>query len=179
MPRRPSSERLLAAALCLALPMAALGAERLPALKAAYTYYFSKFVDWPDTTPGGPLVLCVATGEGEQRAQFATLASKRLGDRPLEIVDLPARADASPANSHERCHILYLGADVDAGWALRLQGGDGVGLLVVADEAALPLPAAIRFKLQASRLGFEIDARLAEAHGLSVSAKLLALAAGH
>jgi hypothetical protein len=145
------------------------------AVKATYLYKLAPFVGWPEiafNTPTAPLQLCVA---GED--PFGTLLDKaiegqRVGPREIEIRRI-ARVERS-----NNCHVLYAGGGPAQSVEAMLSVVRGTPVLTVTDG---PLPPEARgivhFVVQNGRVRFELDDQAAAINSLSLSAKLLSLAA--
>lgn len=146
----------------------------LPARKAAYTYYFTKFIDWP-TPHSQQLRLCVATARSDLLQAFRRVAAQPLGSQQVALMALdPDQADQAAIPT---CHVFYAGSDISPRWQPLLVRPQK-GLLVVADDDAAITVSAIRFIARHDQLSFSIDRRRARAAGLTLSAKLIALGEG-
>jgi len=142
-------------------------------VKAAFVYNFLKFVEWPADTSRGPLDAFVVLIIGSGATADATerfLESKLLGERPIlvrrirwdqSLRGVEAAFVAEPDAKKLR-HVLDAAA---AAGVLTIGEGEGfashggvIGLLV-----------------EDRKVRFDIDTDAAEAAGLRVSSKLLAL----
>ena len=144
------------------------------AVKAAFLYNFTKFVEWPDAAfaqPSTPFVVC-AFADAAFRKEAERDSRQRAGSRPPDRasrrrpLDDP-RAATSPisraAEVERQARMLaavkqIAGADGGRGPALSQQGG------------------LIAFMLENDRVRFAISKRAADAAGLNVSSKLLRVA---
>ncbi|PIB91333.1 hypothetical protein CSW62_06925 [Caulobacter sp. FWC2] len=144
------------------------------ALKAGYLYKFTPFVDWPATAfeaPSSPFRLCIAGHDPFGGVVDHAARGARVGEHPVIVVRLPAVA-RSPD-----CHMLFLAASRGQTPQQVMAMVAGQPVLTVADEGLEAPGAVIQFVMIDSRLRFEIRADAAQAAGLTVSSKLLALAA--
>lgn len=172
-------KRSLAALALMALLLALPGAARAQAsaseyaVKAAFLYNFTKFVEWPpETFP-------------DERSQFRVCV---LGDDPFGK-GLGVIGDESVAGRRisllrsgeirqpEDCQILFISRSekerlpqllAELGRAPVLTVGDSGGFL---DQGVI-----INFTLEGSKVRFEINQEAAERAGIKISSKLLRLA---
>ena len=106
---RRAAERLFAALLLCALLLSpaapgADGEELLPALKVAYVYNFTHFVEWPAAAPDRPFVIGVI-GDPAMEGQLRALEreGKRVDGRPIAIRGFARPDDLEPTD------ILFVG----------------------------------------------------------------------
>lgn len=151
-------------------------ADRRPAyaIKAGYLYKLTPFVDWPATafeSTSSPFRLCIAGEDPLGGAVDHAARGARVGDHPVVVVRLPTLAKGSP------CHMLFLAASRTQTAQQMLALVVGQPVLTVADEGLDAPGAVVQFVTVDSRVRFEIRADAAQAAGLTISSKLLALAA--
>lgn len=150
------------------------GRDPAYAVKAGYLYKFTPFVDWPAAAfeaPSSPFRLCIVGHDPFGGVVDHAARGARVGEHPVVVVRLPAVA-RSPA-----CHMLFLAASRGQTPQQVMAMVAGQPVLTVADEGLDAPGAVIQFVVIDSRLRFEIRADAAQAAGLTVSSKLLALAA--
>lgn len=72
-------------------------------IKAAYTFQFTKFVTWPDTSVSVeiPFYICIL-GNESIRQELEPLNQRRIGERPISVRYLKRITDS------KRCNILYI-----------------------------------------------------------------------
>jgi hypothetical protein len=164
----------VAAALWLLLPCAVAQAPTAPteaAVKAAYLYRFLAYVDWPaEALPasGEPIVVGVLGSEAVAQALPGILAGRQVNGRPVV-----SRSLASATAPLERLHALFIGRSVDAPKVLPRLGNRPV-LVVTEDE--IEAGGMLNFVVVDGRVRFEAAPVAAEAAGLKLSARLLAIA---
>lgn len=144
------------------------------AVKAAYLYKLTAFVGWPAFAfekPSGPFRLCIAGRDPFGGVVDQAVRGARVGEHPVVVVRMPAVAKSPP------CHMLFLAAAPGQTPREMLAMIAGQPLLTVADEGLDAPGAMVQFVTVDSRIRFEIRAEAAQAAGLTVSSKLLALAA--
>lgn len=143
-------------------------------VKAGYLYKLIPFVDWPDSafeTADSPFRLCIAGRDPFGGAADHAAHGARVGDHRVVVLRLPAVAKGAP------CHILFLAASQTQTPQQMLTMVAGQPVLTVADEALDAPGAVVQFTTVDGRVRFEIRPDAAQAAGLTVSSKLLALAA--
>lgn len=134
-PRSASPGAMVVAALLALtfLPAAhASGAADEYALKAAFLYNFTRFVDWPpDAFPSGDgaFRICVF-GTDPFGARLDALARRQVGTRPIEIARPSALAELP------RCQIAYLGVGTPDAIEAAAIGNAAPTTLTVASDAA-------------------------------------------
>lgn len=171
-----SSRFFAAAAFACALGGAARAGEQEPgyALKAGYLAKFTPFVDWPDGAfegPASPFRLCIGGPDPFGGAIDRVAGALRVGDHPVTVVRLPIVAKGAG------CHLLFLSASRQQTPRQMLAVVAGRPVLTVADEALDAPGAMVQFVIVENRLRFAIRAEAAQAAGLTLSSKLLALSA--
>jgi hypothetical protein len=167
------------AALLIAFLVCARSAAQEPhhgeaAVKAAYLYNFTKFVDWPAAAfraPEAPFVVCALASDTFRREFDQTFQGERVRGRRIEI-DHPSTAEGI-----RRCHLIYFGANGEAAAGRLAALGNAPVLTIGEGRRFLDQGGHIAFRLSENRVRFEISKRAADAAGLQVSSKLLRLAA--
>lgn len=143
-------------------------------LKAGYLYKFTPFVRWPAEafeSAHSPFRLCVAGHDPLGEILDETARGRRVNGHPMVVVRLPTLAKGAG------CHMLFLGASRSQTAQEMLALTAGQPVLTVADEALEAPDAVIQFVTIEGRVRFEIRADAAQANGLALSSKLLALSA--
>lgn len=157
-------------ALVLAPAAHASGAADEYALKAAFLYNFTRFVEWPpDAFPSGdgPFRICVF-GTDPFGARLATLARRRVGTRAIEIARPTALADLP------RCQIAYLGVGTPDAIEAAAIGNAAPTTLTVASDAAFARDGGMVALVTASgRVKLHVNLASIRRSPLRFSAKLL------
>lgn len=102
------------------------------ALKAAFLFNFTRFVEWPTTAfanAASPFRICVF-GADPFGTRLDALARRRVGDRMIEIARPAARDELAG------CQIAYLGDGTAADVEAAATGRTSPGTLTVASDAA-------------------------------------------
>ena len=148
-------------------------ASRAYLIKAAFLYNFAKFTEWPAEAyadPSAPLRICVL-GDGHLGKALSALDGKQIKGRRVATVHLAKAEEAGT------CQVLYIGPSEKERLPGILKGLDGRPVLTVTD---MPYPdpngGVINLRIVAEKIRFQIDKNVAEAAGLDLSSKLLALA---
>jgi hypothetical protein len=162
-------------ALCVLATVLSFHAARAQApleasVKAAYVYRFIEYVSWPAEvfkTPADPIVIGVAADDDVAEELRRIARDRRVHDRRLVVVNV-AQETATPVQ------VLYAGARA-ASRVLKATFGRPV--LVVTDAPdGLDRGATIALVESEGRIKFEVSLDAAHRAGISISARLLAIA---
>jgi hypothetical protein len=168
----------VALALGLCLPPAVASQAPAPggdARRASFLPKFPRYVTWPQArrlAPGGAYQLCIIGADPFGRALDTAAAGEQIDGHGVAVRRLPGSAGA------DGCHLAYVrGADaVETDrllFALRSQP-----VLTVTDAESGPQRGMIHFATVSGRTRFFINEAEAARLGLTISSRLLALAAG-
>lgn len=150
------------------------GDDRANALKVAYLYNFTHFIQWPEAAFGDTFVIAVI-GDPSLATALEVLegSDKRVQGRPIEV------HASDGADRFGDCQMLFIGAAALADLPRILAQTAGRPVLSVGDGRGLAgRGIAIGLFLKpdilgtGSRLRFEINRRVIEGSGLKVSAQL-------
>ena len=147
-------------------------AARESAVKAAFLYKFSAFVDWPAGTfqrRDQPLVIGVSGADSVADDLEQLLAARRDG-RPVLVRRVREGASTDGVN------ILFLGARREPRLQDAIDAVEGPVLIVTEQPGALQLGSVLNFSSEAGRVRFSASLISAEARGLKLSSRLLAVA---
>jgi len=172
---RPRPWRIVCAlATLLALAAAPARAQDLEAaVKATYLYKLAPFVVWPATafeSPADPLVICVQSADGFANLVERAVAGQHMGGHPIQVRRV-ARLERGAG-----CHIAYVAGSAAQSPGQALAAVEGSPVLTVTDAAHGGARGIVHLLLTGGRVRFSINASRADADGLGVSSKLLALA---
>lgn len=164
--------------LALALLLGALAAHAQPtedAVKAAFLPRFARYVAWPGPAlPAGdaPFQLCIV-GRDPFGAMLDHAASSELIDgHSVAIRRMPTAERAAG------CHLAFVQGAAPTETTRLLLALRAQPILTVTDGRAGPQRGMIHFTIVGGRVRFFIDEAAAAERGLSISSRLLALAAG-
>lgn len=142
------------------------------AVKAAFLYRFTHYVQWPQPLePGQPFTIAVLGGDEVAEALIPVLAERRVHDSPAVVRTLSSIKEVDDAR------VLYVGPAyvgslVDIATRLR-----GRPILLVTDrDGALGDGGMINFVMVERRVRFEISLTPVRQSGLNVGAGLLSVA---
>ena len=143
------------------------------AVKTAYIYNFSKFIDWPATAfanSDAPITFCVIDQSLPDSA-LSKLDKRKVNQRELAVEKITLKS------AHTPCHILYLGelSAAQVSEVIRLYRDDPVLLIGDTGQASEKF-AAINLTSEDRKLRFNVNLGQASAHHLEISAYLLKLA---
>jgi len=172
--------RLSALAFAVVAVVSAAAAAKAPgsslefAVKASYLTKFGPFIHWP---PGaipddGPARICVVGADPFGAMIDIAARGQQIDGHPLSV----ARMDAVDAKSAASCQIMFVGKPMAQSTADTLHAAAGLPVLTVTDRSRGVVGGIIEFVISDGRVRFDIDQAGADADGLQISAKLLALA---
>ena len=173
--RRPciTSTALLLASLLVGVRVDAQASTDEAQIKAAFVYNFLKFVEWPADTSRGPqdafVVLIIGDGATAD-ATAVLLASKQIGERPLLVRRVKwdqslVGVDAVFVAEHDTKKLSRILNAVAAAAVLTIGEGEDF-----ATRGGM-----IGLVIENRRVRFDVNTDAAQASGLRVSSKLLAL----
>jgi hypothetical protein len=145
---------------------------RESAVKAAFLYKFPAFVEWPPGTfagPQQPLVIAVS-GDDEVAADLEQLVASRSDDRPVTVRRM---AEGAPVQGAQ---VLFLGRRREGRLQDAVDAVKGPVLIVTDQPGALRLGSVLNFSSESGRVRFSASLASAEARGLKLSSRLLAVA---
>ena len=138
------------------------------AVKAAFIPKFARYVTWPPSAAGsGPLAICVIGDDPFGGALDQAASSQSIDGRPLVVKRL------SSANGASVCAIAFVDGG-HTGETLAALGRQPI--LTVTDSRSSSQRGIIHFAVVGGRVRFYIDNAQAQARGLTISSRLLALA---
>ena len=168
MSRRRASILLAAFAAALLAGGAAQAQVSDTAVKAAFIPKFARYVTWPPSAAGsGPLAICVIGDDPFGGALDQAASSQSVDGRPLVVKRL------SSANGASVCAIAFVDGG-HTGETLAALGRQPI--LTVTDSRSSSQRGIIHFAVVGGRVRFYIDNAQAQARGLTISSRLLALA---
>jgi hypothetical protein len=143
--------------------------RREDALKAAYLFNFTKFVDWAGEAADAPLTLCIAGASNLRRALAADIASKRIGAHSVKVREVNAQEEAAG------CSVLYVES---LNGPVKLPAADlRAPVLTVSDAAGFARQGGtIELFTEGNRLRFIVNVDNARRAGIRISSSLLQLA---
>jgi hypothetical protein len=161
---------LCAIAGLLLAPAAARSAISDTAVKAAFLPRFARYVTWPASAhSSGPIVICVIGDDPFGRMLNEAAASQQVDGRSFVVKRLSSASAASD------CAIAF----VDGGRTEEILAALGrQPILTVTDARSSGQRGVIHFTVVGGRVRFFIDNAQAQARGLTISSRLLALAIG-
>ncbi len=162
---------------CLVLCLAALPAVaetyRAEAVKAAFLFRFTGYVDWPLQTLSQPMFTIAVLGSDPVAEELARLLPGH------SIRNLPARArSVQSVEDLGDAQVLYVGPGYEGDLRSIVSALAGQAVLVVTDrERSLDQGSAVNFLLIDQRVRFEVSLPAAAQAGLKLDPALLSVAA--
>jgi hypothetical protein len=148
-------------------------APRDSAVKAAFLYKFGSFVDWPAGTfarPEVPLVIGVVGDDAVAEELEQLVVGRSVEGRPVQVRSF--RDNETPSG----VQVLFVGSVRPARLRELLAAVPGAVLVVTQQDGALRSGSVINFMAEGTRVRFAVSLTAAEARGLRLSARLLAVA---
>jgi hypothetical protein len=142
-------------------------------VKAAYLFKFTPFVEWPPSAfagPSSPFNICVLGADPFGAALDQVLAGHQVGEHAVRVRRLQA------TDPPDQCQILYAAAS-RAQVAAALNKVKGAPVLTVTEQSLGVSGAVVQFYVKDGHVRFSLDPAAATANGMTISAKLLSLAA--
>jgi len=170
-----ASRRAIAVALLLAGGLLggrpALAAPSAQQVEAVFLFYFSQFVDWPPgafADQSAPIVIGVLGADPFDGTLDQAVSGERVNGRPIVVRRLANVGEATG------CHILYISSSEAPNLPHILDALKGRNVLTVSDLGNfMQSGGMIRFVLIDQHVRLNINARAAQAAGLTLSSKLL------
>lgn len=154
------------AAFALAAAGPAMAVDDSARLKAALIFNVLRFVEFANVSASGPVRLCLPRGV-EGRSALAALDGRSLGDRTIAV-------RTTDPGSAQGCDAIYLGS-ADAGEVRQVRRD---GLLIIGDGPTfIGAGGTIGLVRMGNQVRFEVNNRAARQSGITVSSKILRLAA--
>lgn len=141
-------------------------------VKAAFLYNFGRFVEWPARArPPANLTICVLGDDPFGPVLDGLIEGKSIQGRKL-VARRPERVEDAGD-----CHILFISSSENGRLAQILAALRGRSVLTVGEaERFAHRGGMINFRLEGSKVRFEINLDATEQEGLTVSSQLLKLA---
>lgn len=156
--------------LLFALPAMALEQDEA-AVKAAFVYNFTKFVEWPPET-SGPLQLCLLGKTDPLLTALMNLEGKQSQDQNIHV-----RSVDRDAGALDGCRVIVVGASEADRVAAILNNAQKQPALTVSEiDHFADAGGMIGLLVNNAKVQFEIDAQAAHRANLKLSAQLLKLA---
>lgn len=155
--------------LLFALPVMALEQDEA-AVKAAFIYNFTKFVEWPAEAEG-PLQLCLIGETDSLLAALANLEGKQSQGRNIHVRSIGRNADTL-----DGCRVIVVGASEAGRISAILNNAQKHPALTVSEiEHFADVGGMIGLVVNNTKVQFEINAQAAQRANLKLSAQLLKL----
>ncbi|MDE2311036.1 MAG: YfiR family protein [Betaproteobacteria bacterium] len=156
--------------LLFALPVMAMEQDEA-AVKAAFVYNFTKFVEWPPEA-SGPLQFCLLGKTDPLLTALMKLEGKQSQGQNIQV-----RSVDRDAGSLVGCRVIVVGASEAGGIAAILNNAQQQPVLTVSEiDHFVDAGGMIGLVVNNAKVQFEIDAQAAQRANLKLSAQLLKLA---
>lgn len=142
------------------------------ALKAAFLYNFTKFVEWPPASMAGKTFTIGIFGDDP----FGHVIDDVTRGKTVSGREIRIRRLKEPAEARE-CNIVFVSSTDRKKIQELLDATNGPAVLTVGENREFLIQGGIiHFSIEANHVGIVINKAAAAARGLTVSAKLLSLA---
>jgi hypothetical protein len=141
------------------------------AVKAAFIFNFSKFVEWPPAGSAGPFAICILGDDPFETTIDRLTQGKTAYGRAIQIRRVREAADA------KTCQIVFAGAAERDKAARLVSAIRGTSVLTVGETPEfLRMGGMIALTMEDSHVNIVINTSATQTSNLKVSAKLLMLA---
>jgi hypothetical protein len=173
--RKRTALTLLAAVWAMSLALHAADAAESyseDAVKAAFLYRFTGYVDWPSQATADPqFTIAVLDAEGVASELGRLLQNRQIQNRPAQVRSIRNLKELDGAQ------MLYIGGSHRDDLHRLISGVAGRPVLVVTNQdGGLDAGSSVNFLLIDQRVRFEISLDAAQGSGLRVASELLAVA---
>lgn len=161
------------AVLSLLLTPHAAASSREYAIKAAFLYHFTRYVQWPSAAGSADDVFVVGVlGDDPFGEHLAEITKKKTADdRKIAVRRFKELDEYTP------CHILFVSASEADQLEATLAKLRGAYALIVGDTGGYARRGVmVNFYLEQNKVRIEVNRGAAEREGLKISSKLLRLA---
>lgn len=149
------------------------------AVKAAFLYKFTKFVDWPDkafSSSEAPFVIGVVGKARIESVLRRVVDGKKVGNRPMKVKSFKVEDKEQAKAVLSSCQVLFIPQD-EKKVLPKILGAVTTGVLVVSDNRRFCESGGhIELKLKDGRYLLRINLERTKKSGLRVSSKILRLA---
>jgi hypothetical protein len=142
------------------------------AVKAAFLYRFTGYVDWPAQAAADPqFIIAVLDADGVAAELGRLLQNRQIQNRPAQVRSIKNIRELDGA------HMLYIGGSHRDDLRRLISSVAGRPVLVVTNaDGGLDAGSSVNFLLIDQRVRFEISLDAAQGSGLRVASELLAVA---
>lgn len=144
-------------------------------MQATFLPKFARYVGWPaaqQLAPGAPFQLCVIGHDPFGRLLDAAAAAEQIDGHGVAVRRLPSEHGAGA------CHLAFVQGRQPADTGRLLLALRSHPILTVTAARAGPQRGMIHFTVMSGRVRFFINEQEAAQRGLTISSRLLAIAAG-
>lgn len=153
----------------------ATGESLEASIKATYLYKLGAFVEWPGSafeSSTSAVNLCLIGNDPFGDTLDKAVSGQRIGEHPIVVRRLKT------VERDSGCQIVYVGGSKEQPVAKALDTVRGAAVLTVTDmPPANDAAGIVQFVIKDNKVRFNIDEQAASANGLTISSKLLSLAA--
>ncbi len=145
-------------------------------VKAAYIYYFAKFIEWsPEAfvSKSTPLTIGIIGDDEFGRLLGNIVKNKTIQDRPIAVRPVKTPAD------FRTCHMVFVSSSEQKRFRQIADSLQGTAILTITEaEEGSSVRGIMNLFVEGGKVQFEVDMSAAEKANLRISSKLLRLARG-
>ena len=158
--------------LLLALPARFAGQEQDEyAVKAAFLFNFTRFVEWPQANGSSPFGICILGDDPFEAIIDKLTQGKTAVGRTIQVRRIKSAADA------KSCQIAFVSTAERSKAAMLVDAVRGTPVLTVGEtQEFLHMGGMIALPMEAHHVNIVISTTVAQSANLKISAKLLTLA---
>jgi hypothetical protein len=132
---------------------------------------FVQFSENPATGNNSPFQICIAGGYGLGFALSIEMRGVTIGKRQTEVRWVKKEQEL------RGCQLVFIKTSSNRGWKALLEAAKSKGLLTIGDgEGFLAAGGAVQLGWRGDAMQFEVDLGAAQAAGVRIDARLLAMA---
>jgi hypothetical protein len=140
-------------------------------LKAAFTYNFAKFTQWPESRLHEQSAWKICFFGNQYRDSFIELANKKLAGQSIAVIQL------SETSAIAQCDVVFIDTNSRDLTRRLFLAVDNKPILTVSDISGFAVQGGmIEIIEQDKRLYFNINSKVLDASGLNISSQVLKLA---
>jgi hypothetical protein len=143
-------------------------------IRAAMLFNLTRFVDWPASRlgdPQKPFLACYLGDSAFGPALNTAFRGKQVVGRPVSILNVSTSAQA------EQCHLLYVPSSERKSFRVFSASLSRASVLTVSERQLGDFGVIIGLPLIDNHIQIQVDLQLAQASSLTISSKLLRIAA--
>ena len=166
-----NSWKWLVVGLCAMAPLVRAQAVDEYAIKAAFLFNFTKFVDIPQGSDASSFLICIVGDDPFGSSIDQVVKGKVANGHPIQV------RRVKQFDEVRQCQVAFLGRNESSKASKVIAAAKGVPVLLVGEDREFAhMGGTIYFSVTDNHVGFVVNLAGAEHAGLKISAKLLSVA---